>query len=167
MKKYLIIVCYVAAILSLTGCAAGRNATTLSQGDGFEAEEIELYGFGVGRSSDENTARGIAMTNALGDLSVKMQASVRTASSEYKKQTGISNKALYESLIEVVSDNRLEGVVYSGDRRPSSFKNGQYEYRVEARVNHTLLKKKVDSILDELDATDEEREAFRSYMHLD
>ena len=104
------------------------------------------------------------MTDALGDLSVKMKASVRTASSNYQKQSGTYNKTLFEAITDVVSENRLEGVVYKGDRRPDQYTKGNYVFRVEARVNHTILRKNVESVLDELDATDEERDAFRREM---
>lgn len=150
-------------IISISGCAPMRNATT-TQGINFTTEEIEIYGYGVGTSTDENTARGIAMTAALGDLSTKLQAEVRTASSNYQKQTGSYNKTLFESLTEVVSQNRLQGVTYKGDRKPASRRGGKYEYRIEARVNQTILKKNVEAVFDELDATAEERNAYRQEM---
>ncbi len=149
--------------LSMTCCGSFRKASS-TQGAEYIAEEVELYGYGVGTSTDENTARGMAMTAALGDLSTKLQAEVRTASSNYQKQSGTFNKTLYESLTEVVSQNRLQGVTYKGDKKPASRKGGKYEYRIEARINQTLLKKNVEAIFDELDATAEERDAFRKEM---
>lgn len=149
--------------LSMTCCGSSRKASS-TQGTEYIAEEVELYGYGVGTSTDENTARGMAMTAALGDLSTKLQAEVRTASSNYQKQSGTFNKTLYESLTEVVSQNRLQGVTYKGDKKPASRKGGKYEYRIEARINQTLLKKNVEAIFDELDATAEERDAFRKEM---
>lgn len=149
--------------LLLPACSSSKKATT-SQVVEYSAEEIKLYGYGVGTSTDENTARGIAMTAALGDLSTKLQAEVRTASSNYQKQTGSFNKTLFESLTEVVSQNRLQGVTYKGDKKPASHKGGKYEYRIEAHVNQTILKKTVEAIFDELDATQEERNAFRKEM---
>ena len=167
VKKDLIIKCFSLIILpivfDISSCAPMRSITT-NQSLEFSAEEIELYGYGVGTSPDENTARGMAMTAALGDLSTKLQAEVRTASSNYQKQSGTFNKTLYESLTEVVSQNRLQGVTYKGDKKPASHKGGKYEYRIEARVNQTILKKNVEAIFDDLDATDEERAAFRSEM---
>ena len=115
-------------------------------------------------SADENTARGMAMTLSLGDLSVKLQAKVRTAASNYQKQSGDFNKTLYESLTEVVSENRLQGVAFTGDRNPASCKNGQYEYRVTARINQVILKETVGSILDRYSSVEEERDAFRKEM---
>ena len=147
----------------ISACSASNKATKM-QGTEYTAEEVELYGYGVGTSTDENIARGMAMTAALGDLSTKLQAEVRTASSNYQKQSGTFNKTLYESLTEVVSQNRLQGVTYKGDKKPASRKGGKYEYRIEARINQTLLKKNVEAIFDELDATAEERDAFRKEM---
>ena len=151
------------AVFSFSGCSPLKSITT-TQGQDYTAEEVELYGYGVGTSTDENTARGMAMTAALGDLSTKLQAEVRTASSNYQKQSGTFNKTLYESLTEVVSQNRLQGVTYKGDKKPASRKGGKYEYRIDARINQTLLKKNVEAIFDELDATAEERDAFRKEM---
>ena len=160
MKKF---ICMAIAMLLIASCGTSKKAAQ-TQGMDYTAEEVELYGYGVGKSTDENTARGMAMTSALGDLSQKMQVKVRTASSNYAKQSGTFNKTLYESLTEVVSENRLQGVVYKGDKRPDQYVRGTYVYRVEARVNHTILKKNIESVLDELDATDEERDAFRREM---
>ncbi len=155
----------IALFLFVTICSCGQYKKMASrQGTDYTAEEDELYGYGVGTSTDENTARGMAMTAALGDLSTKLQAEVRTASSNYQKQSGTFNKTLYESLTEVVSQNRLQGVTYKGDKKPASRKGGKYEYRIEARINQTLLKKNVEAIFDELDATAEERDAFRKEM---
>lgn len=157
------IVAIFAISFLISACSASNKATQM-QGTDYTAEEVELYGYGVGTSTDENTARGMAMTAALGDLSTKLQAEVRTASSNYQKQSGTFNKTLYESLTEVVSQNRLQGVTYKGDKKPASRKGGKYEYRIEARINQTLLKKNVEAIFDELDATAEERDAFRKEM---
>lgn len=153
----------LAILVLFVSCGSSiRSASTY--GAEYSAKEVELYGYGVGTSTDENTARGMAMTAALGDLSTKLQAEVRTASSNYQKQSGTYNKTLYESLTEVVSQNRLQGVTYKGDKKPASRKGGKYEYRIEARINQTLLKKNVEAIFDELDATAEERDAFRKEM---
>lgn len=149
--------------LLLPACSSSKRLSS-TQGMEYTAEEVELYGYGVGTSTDENTARGIAMTAALGDLSTKLQSEVRTASSNYQKQTGSYNKTLFESLTEVVSQNRLQGVTYKGDKKPASHKGGKYEYRIEARVNQTILKKNVEAIFDELDTTAEERNAYRQEM---
>lgn|GEM_PF-3713810 len=157
------IVAIFAIAFLISACGTSNKATKM-QGTDYTAEEVELYGYGVGTSTDENTARGMAMTAALGDLSTKLQAEVRTASSNYQKQSGTFNKTLYESLTEVVSQNRLQGVTYKGDKKPASRKGGKYEYRIEARINQTLLKKNVEAIFDELDATAEERDAFRKEM---
>lgn len=151
-------------LLLLSSCGSGKATATKKQPAEYTAEEVELYGYGVGTSTDENTARGMAMTAALGDLSTKLQAEVRTASSNYQKQTGNFNKTLYESLTEVVSQNRLQGVTYKGDKKPASHKGGKYEYRIEARVNQTILKKSIEAVFDELDATAQERDAFRKAM---
>jgi hypothetical protein len=95
---------------------------------------------------------------------MKMKSAVRTANSNYQKQSGTYNKALFEAITDVVSENHLQGVLYKGDRKPDQYTRGQYVFRVEARVNHTILRKNVDSVLDELDATDAERDAFRREM---
>ena len=160
MKKFV----YLAmAMMLIAGCGTSKKVVKTQSAE-YTAEEVESYGSGVGTSTDENTARGMAMTAALGDLSTKLQAEVRTASSNYQKQSGTYNKTLYESLTEVVSQNRLQGVTYKGDKKPASRKGGKYEYRIEARINQTLLKKNVEAIFDELDATAEERDAFRKEM---
>ena len=143
------------AISLLAGCASSKKAAE-TQGMEYTAEEVELVGYGRGVSTDWNTARGIAVTNALGDLSTKITNSVRTASSNYQKQSGTFNKTLYEALTEVVSANNLE--------REVSHRGGAFEFRVEARINHTILKKNIENVLDELDVTDEERDAFRREM---
>lgn len=161
--KYINTIATVLGFMMLLACASSNKSISTSGAD-YTAEEVELYGYGVGTSTDENTARGMAMTAALGDLSTKLQAEVRTASSNYQKQSGTFNKTLYESLTEVVSQNRLQGVTYKGDKKPASRKGGKYEYRIEARINQTLLKKNVEAIFDELDATAEERDAFRKEM---
>ena len=150
-------------ILLLAGCAGTKKASKAPVAD-YTAEEVELYGYGVGKSTDENTARGMAMTVSLGDLSVKLQAKVRTAASNYQKQSGDFNKTLYESLSEVVSENRLQGVAFSGDKAPASRKNGVYEYRVTARINQVILRETVGGILDRYSSVEEERDAFRREM---
>ena len=162
MKRFV----YLAiAILMLAGCASSKKAVeSQTQGVEYTAEEVELVGYGRGVSADWNTARGIAITNSLGDLSTKMKAAVRTASSNYQKQTGNYNKTLYEAITDVVSENHLQGVVFKGDRKEVSNRGGQFEFRVEARVNTTILKRNVESIFDELDATEAERDAFRREM---
>ena len=154
MRKFF---CLAIAIMLIASCGTSKE-TAKTQGMDYTAEEVELYGYGVGKSADENTARGIAMTVALGDLSQKIEANVRTASSNYAKQTGTTNKTLF------YSNNLLQGVVYKGDRIPERYTKGQYVYRVEARINHTIFKKNVENVLDELDATKEERDAFRREM---
>lgn len=160
MKKFF----YMAlAVMMLAGCASSKKAVE-TQGAEYTAEEVELVGYGRGVSTDWNTARGIAITNSLGDLSMKMKAAVRTASSNYQKQTGNFNKTLYEALTDVVSENHLEGVVFKGDRKEVSNHGGKFEFRVEARVNHTILRRNIEGVLDELDATDAERDAFRREM---
>ena len=106
----------------------------------------------------------MAMTVPLGDLSVKLQAKVRTAASNYQKQSGDFNKTLYESLSEVVSENRLQGVAFSGDKAPASCKHGVYEYRVTARINQVILRETVGGILDRYSSVEEERDAFKREM---
>ena len=160
MKRFV----YLAiAMMLFVGCATQKKAVE-TQGVEYTAEEVELVGYGVGKSADESTARRMAMTDALGDLSAKMKAAVRTASSNYQKQSGTYNKTLFEAITDVVSENHLQGVVYKGDRKPDQYTKGQYIFRVEARMNHTILRKNVEGILDELDATDAERDAFRREM---
>ena len=151
------------AMMMLAGCASTKKAVE-TQGAEYTAEEVELVGYGRGESVDWNTARGIAVTNALGDLSMKMKNAVRTASSNYQKQSGTFNKTLYEAITDVVSENRLQGVAFKGDKKEVSRKNGKYEFRVEARVNHTILRRNIEGVLDELDATEAEREEFRREM---
>lgn len=160
MKRFV----YLAmAMMLFVGCAT-QNKAAKTQGAEYTAEEVELVGYGVGKSSDESTARRIAMTDALGDLSAKLKATVRTANSNYQKQSGTYNKTLFEAVTDVVSENHLQGVIYKGDRKPDQRVRGQYIFRVEARVNHTILKKNINGVLDELDATDAERDAFRREM---
>ena len=158
MKKFVLM---AIAMMLLVGCATQKKAV---EGVEYTAEEVELVGYGRGVSTDWNTARGIATTNALGDLSQKMEAKVRTASSNYQKQSGTFNKTLYEAITDVVSQNNLRGVTYKGDKKEVSSRGGKFEFRVEARVNYTLLRKNVESVLDELDATDAERDEFRREM---
>ena len=161
MKKFVFM---AIAMMLLVGCATQKKAVETTQGVEYTAEEVELVGYGVGKSADESTARRMAMTDALGDLSGKMKAAVRTASSNYQKQSGTYNKTLFEAITDVVSENHLEGVLYKGDRKPDEYTKGQYVFRVEARVNHTILRRNVEGILDELDATDAERDEFRREM---
>ena len=159
MKKITVILAIIAVLVS--SCAVSNKTTKSAD---YVAEEVELVGYGQGESSDWNTAQGIAQTQALKNLSIKLGSAVRTASSNYQKQSGNYNKTLYESLTEVVSEQNLEGVVYKGDSRETFYRNGKYMFRVEARVNHTILRKNIERVLEELDATDEEREAFRREM---
>lgn len=151
------------AIVLLAGCASSKKAVE-TQGMEYTAEEVELVGYGRGVSPDWNTARGIAITNALGDLSMKMEATVRTANSNYQKQSGTTNKTLYEAITDAVSKNVLKGVVFKGDKKEVTHRGSGFEFRVEARMSHTIFKKNIENILDELDATDEERDAFRREM---
>ena len=150
-------------LMAASGCGSSKKGLAQQEPE-YTAERVELTGYGVGVSADENTARGIAMTAALGDLSTKLQSEVRTASSNYQKQTGAANKTLFESLTESVSQNRLQGVSYKGDKAADSFRNGKYTYRIEARVSQTILRQNVERILDELDATADERAAFKKEM---
>lgn len=160
MKRFV----YLAiAMMLFVGCATQKKAVE-TKGAKYTAEEVELVGYGVGKSADESTARRMAMTDALGDLSAKMKAAVRTASSNYQKQSGTYNKTLFEAITDVVSENHLHGVIYKGDRRPDQYTRGQYVFRVEARINHTILRKNVEGVLDELNATDAERDEFRRQM---
>ncbi len=161
MKKIFAIFAVVIAAMMINSCGSSKKAATVQD---YTVEEVELYGYGVGESANENTARGIAMTAALGDLSIKLGSNVNAARSNYEKQSGTYNKALYESLVDVVSSNRLTGITYKGDRKPDSYKRGVYTYRIEAHVNQVLLRKNVEAILDEMDATAEERNAYRSEM---
>ena len=160
MKRFV----YLAiAMMLFVGCATQKKAVE-TQGAEYTAEEVELVGYGRGVSVDWNTARGIAQTEALRDLSTKMMSAVRTASSNYQKQSGTYNKTLYEAITDVVSENHLQCVTFKGDKKEVSNRGGKFEFRVEARVNHMLLRKNVDTVLDELDATDAERDEFRRQM---
>ena len=150
-------------LMAASGCGSSKKGLAQQEPE-FTVEQVDLTGYGVGVSADENTARGIAMTTALGDLSTKLQAEVRTASSNYLKQTGTANKALFESLTEFISQNRLQGVTYKGDKSAHSFKNGRYTYRIEARLSQTIFRQNVERILDETDATADERAAFKREM---
>ena len=164
MKKFITLFAIVAAFAMINSCGSSKKAVAAQD---YTVEEVELYGYGVGQSDNENTARGIAMTTALGDLSVKLESTVNAARSNYEKQNGRYNKALYESLVDVVSSNRLAGVTYKGDRKPASEhggKEGKYVYRIEAHVSQVLLRKNVDAILDQMDATADERNAYRREM---
>lgn len=160
MKKFAFV---AIAMLLIAGCGTSKKAVE-TQGAEYTAEEVELVGYGRGVSPDWNTARGIAINAALGDLSQRMEAKVRTASSNYQRQTGNTNKALFEAITDVVSQSTVRGVTYKGDKKESSFRNGKFEFRVEARVNHTILRRNVEGVLDELDATEAERDAFRREM---
>ena len=160
MKKFVFV---AIAMLLIAGCGTSKKAVE-TQGAEYTAEEVELVGYGRGVSPDWNTARGIAINAALGDLSQRMEAKVRTASSNYQRQTGNTNKALFEAITDVVSQSTVRGVTYKGDKKESSFRNGKFEFRVEARVNHTILRRNVEGVLDELDATEAERDAFRREM---
>lgn len=160
MKKFAFV---AIAMLLIAGCGTSKKAVE-TQGAEYTAEEVELVGYGRGVSPDWNTARGIAINAALGDLSQRMEAKVRTASSNYQRQTGNTNKALFEAITDVVSQSTVRGVTYKGDKKEASFRNGKFEFRVEARVNHTILRRNVEGVLDELDATEAERDAFRREM---
>ena len=160
MKKFAFV---AIAMFLIAGCGTSKKAVE-TQGAEYTAEEVELVGYGRGVSPDWNTARGIAINAALGDLSQRMEAKVRTASSNYQRQTGNTNKALFEAITDVVSQSTVRGVTYKGDKKESSFRNGKFEFRVEARVNHTILRRNVEGVLDELDATEAERDAFRREM---
>ena len=160
MKKFAFV---AIAMLLIAGCGTSKKAVE-TQGAEYTAEEVELVGYGRGVSPDWNTARGIAINAALGDLSQRMEAKVRTASSNYQRQTGNTNKALFEAITDVVSQSTVRGVTYKGDKKESSFRNGKFKFRVEARVNHTILRRNVEGVLDELDATEAERDAFRREM---
>lgn len=150
-------------LMAASGCGSSRKGLAQQEPE-FTAERVDLTGYGVGVSADENTARGIAMTAALGDLSTKLQTEVRTASSNYQKQTGSANGTLFESLTESVSQNRLQGVTYKGDRSAYSYRNGKYTYRIEARLSQTIFRQNVERILDEMDAAADERAAFKREM---
>lgn len=160
MKKFAFV---AIAMLLIAGCGTSKKSVE-TQGAEYTAEEVELVGYGRGVSPDWNTARGIAINAALGDLSQRMEAKVRTASSNYQRQTGNTNKALFEAITDVVSQSTVRGVTYKGDKKEASFRNGKFEFRVEARVNHTILRRNVEGVLDELDATEAERDAFRREM---
>ena len=168
MKKkrmYLLdIVALVAAVI-LIGLTGLVSSCAVSRGQGDDTKEVTLYGLGTGKSIDENTARGMAKTAALGDLSQAIRVKVKSASSNYTRQNGGKNTALYESLVDAFTDNILQGVEYRGDRRPVRRNmRGEYIYRVEARVNQTVLKRSVDTVLDNYEMTREQRQAFREEM---
>ncbi|MBP5458346.1 MAG: hypothetical protein J6Y37_17790 [Paludibacteraceae bacterium] len=161
MKKFITLFAIVAMLAMINSCGTSKKAVASQD---YTVEEVELYGYGVGQSTNENTARGIAMTAALGDLSIKLESTVNAVRSNYEKQNGEYNKALYESLVDVVSSNRLTGITYKGDRKPASRRGGEFEYRIEAHVSQVLLRKNVDAILDQMDASAEERNAYRREM---
>ena len=151
-------------VLMLAGCANSKKAANKTQGMEYVAEEVELVGYGYGESTDWGIARGKAMDMALGDLSRKMDAKVRTASSTYQKELGEITKVLYESLTEVISENHLQGVQYKGDRNPVRMRGNKFVFNVEARINHTLFRETAESVLNRLDVTENERDAFRRTM---
>ena len=161
MKKFITLFAIVAAFAMINSCGSSKKAVAAQD---YTVEEVEVYGYGIGKSEDENTARNTAITVALGELSTKLQANVRTASSNYQKQNGSQNKTLFESLTEVVSQNRLQGVKFEGDRKPASHIGKIYEYRVTARVDQVLLRKSIETALNELDVTEEDRAAFKAEM---
>ena len=74
MKK---LVYLAMAVVMFASCAASKNAT---KGAEYTAEEVELVGYGVGKSSDESTARRMAMTDALGGRPQRQDESGRTNS---------------------------------------------------------------------------------------
>lgn len=162
-QRHILMPAVIILLMAASGCGSSRKGLAQQEPE-FTAERVDLTGYGVGVSADENTARGIAMTAALGDLSTKLQAEVRTASSNYQKQTGNANSTLFESLTESVSRNRLQGVAYKGDRSAQSYRNGRYTYRIEARLSRTVFRQNVERILDEMDATADERAAFKREM---
>jgi hypothetical protein len=162
-QHHILLPAVIILLMTANGCGSSKNGLAQQEPE-YTVERAELTGYGVGVSADENTARGMAMTAALGDLSTKLQAEVRTASSNYQKQTGTANKTLFESLTESVSQNRLHGVTYKGDKSAHSYKNGRYTYRIEARLNQTIFRQNVERILDEMNATADERAAFKKEM---
>ena len=70
MKKFAFV---AIAMLLIAGCGTSKKAVE-TQGAEYTAEEVELVGYGRGVSPDWNTARGIAINAALGDLSQRMEA---------------------------------------------------------------------------------------------
>jgi hypothetical protein len=164
-KMYVLdIVALVAAVI-LIGLTGLVSSCAVSRGQGDDTKEVTLYGLGTGKSIDENTAREIAIDVALGSLSKKYESKVKSASSNYTRQSGNKNTTLYESLIDIYTNNILRGVEYKGDRRPVRRNmRGEYIYRVEARVNQTVLKRSVDTVLDNYEMTREQRQAFREEM---
>ena len=154
-------------MMLFVGCATQKKAVETPngvQGAEYTAEKVELVGVGRGEDADWNLAHSIAITAAIGDLNVKIGNDVRTAISDYARKTGTSTKILYESLTEVVAQNRLVGVTFEGDEKEYSFKGGKFEFRVKAYLSHTYYRKNAESIIDELDATDEQRAAFKAEM---
>lgn len=151
------------AMMLFVGCATQKKAVE-TQGAEYTAEEVELVGVGRGEDSNWNVAHGVAVTAALGDLNVKIESEIRTAIWDYAKKTSTNTKVMYESLTDVVAKNRLFGVKFSGDDKEYSHKGGKYEFRVKAKLNHTYYRKNAEAIIDQLDATDEERDAFRREM---
>lgn len=162
------IVAAVVIGIIITSCANTKKAGK-TDGAEYTAETVELCGYGHAESPDYEIARKWAQDRALADLSRKMNAAVRTASSDYQRQSGTFNKTLYESLTEVISENILRGVIFTGDRKPTATPNNSrnkncYVFDVEARINHTFYKENIESVLDKLDATAEERDAFKREM---
>ena len=94
------------------------------------------------------------------------KANFETALTKFPKESvDVLRRAIQiEAITDVVSQNNLKGVTYKGDKKEVSSRGGKFEFRVEARVNYTLLRKNVESVLDELDATDAERDEFRRQM---
>ena len=159
MKKF---ICMAVAMLLIASCGTSKKATEVKDSD-YKVEEVELTGIGRGTSSDWNMARSRARTLALGDLSVQIDARVSTASSDYMKQKGY-DKVLFESLTEVVSKNRLQGVSFKYDGDGPKARKKNYLVIVTAKLNQVFARKTVDGILNDLDITDEERDAFRREM---
>lgn len=160
MKKFV----YLAiATMLFAGCATQKKVTE-TNGMDYTAEEIELVGYGRGVSTDWNTARSMAKTAAIGELSMQLESRVRTASSNYMKKRENFEKVIYESITEVVSQNNLRGVTFSFSGDSPKYNKREYVVVAEARLNQTIFRKTTDAILDELDATDEERDAFRREM---
>ena len=64
----------------------------------------------------------------------------------------------------MISENHLQGVQYKGDRNPVRMRGNKYVFNVEARINHTLFRETAESVLNRLDVTENERDAFRRTM---
>ncbi len=160
MKKIFAIFAVAIAAIMFNSCGSSKKTVETTQD---YVEEIEVYGFGIGKDKDEAFAREQAKTMALAELCTKLQANVKTASSNYMRKYGDKSEVLFESLSEVVSENRLVDVKYKGAEKWASRAGGVYEYRIKAYAKATL-KKEVDSILNIFDVAVEDREEFRREM---